>query len=131
MTDLFKAFDGILHELLIVKLYTYGVDIKSLRLLYGYSNGRRQRVKINDNYSSFEGMLSWVPQGSILGLLLLNISINDLFLIYVIETASYAAYFSYNNFKDVITCLERTADDYFTSFYNNGMKANADKCHFS
>ena len=58
LTDLSEAFDGILHELLTVKLYTYGVDIKSLRLLYSYSNGRRQRVKINDNYSSFEGMLS-------------------------------------------------------------------------
>ena len=29
----------------------------------------------------------------------------------------------------MITCLERTADDLFTWFDNNGMKANPDKCH--
>ena len=29
----------------------------------------------------------------------------------------------------MITCLKRTADDLFTWFNNNGMKAKADKCH--
>ena len=29
----------------------------------------------------------------------------------------------------MITCSERTADDLFTWFNNNGMKTNADKCH--
>ena len=37
-------------------------------------------------------------------------------------------YCSYINFGDVITCLERKADDLFTWFNSNGMKANADKC---
>ena len=31
------------------------------------------------------------------------------------------------NFGGVITCLERTADDLFAWFNNNGMKANVDK----
>ena len=35
----------------------------------------------------------------------------------------------YKNFGDVITCLERAGDDFFAWFNNNGMKANADKCH--
>ena len=68
LTDLSKAFDCILHDLLIAKLHAYGVDMKSLRFLYSYLNGRRQRVKINDKYSSFEEILFGVPQGSILGL---------------------------------------------------------------
>ena len=78
-----------------------------------------------------------MPQRSILGPLLFNIFISDLFLILNnIEIASYAddgtTYCSYQNFGDVITCLERTADDSFTWFNNNnGMKANADKCQFS
>ena len=38
-------------------------------------------------------------------------------------------YCSYNSFEDIISHLERTADDLFRWFSNNGMKANADKCH--
>ena len=102
--------------------------------MYSYFNSRKQRVKINDKYSSFEEKLFGVPQGSILGSLLFNIFISDHFLnLKNIKIASYAddntPYCSYKNFGDMITCLERTADDQFTWFNNNGMKANADKCH--
>ena len=38
-------------------------------------------------------------------------------------------YRSYKNFGDMISCLERTAGDLFAWFNNNGLKANADKCH--
>ena len=69
-----------------------------------------------------------------MGPLLFNIFISDFFLILNnTETESYAdnntTYCSYKNFEDVITSLERTADDFFTWFNNNGMKADADKCH--
>ena len=89
LTDLSKAFDCILHDLLIAKLHAYGVEMKSLRFLYSYLNGREQRVKINDKYSSFEEILFGVPQGSILGPLLFNIFVSDLIL-NNIEIASYA-----------------------------------------
>ena len=108
--------------------------MKSFRFLYSYSNDRKQRANINDKYSSFEEILFGVLQGSILGPLLFNIFISDLFLILNnIEIASYAGdntpYCSYKNFGDVIICLERAANDLFAWFYNNRMKANADKCH--
>ena len=75
-----------------------------------------------------------MPHGSILGPLHFNIFISDLFLILNnIEIESYAddntPYCSYKNFRDVITCLERTVDDLFAWFNNNGMKANADRCY--
>ena len=134
LSDLPKAYDCILHDLLMVELHAYGVDMKSLGFSYSYLYGRKQRVKINDKYSSSEEILFGVPQGSILGPLLFNIYISDLFLISNnIKIGSCAddnpPYCSYKSFGDGITCLERIADDFFDWLNNNGMKANAHKCH--
>ena len=57
LIDLSKAFDCLLHDMLIAKLHSYGVDMKSLRFLYSYLNARKERVKTNDKYSSFEKKL--------------------------------------------------------------------------
>ena len=81
LTVLSKAFALVLHDLLIEKLHAYGIDMKSLRFLYSYLNDRKQRVKFNNKYSSFEEILFGVPQGSILGPLFFNLFISNLFLI--------------------------------------------------
>ena len=86
LMDLSKAFDCIPHDLLIAKLQAYGFNRSSLKHIYSYLKGRRQCVKINDIYSKFLTILAGIPQGSILGPILFNIFINDLF--YFIEKAS-------------------------------------------
>ena len=70
LTDLSKAFDCLLHDLLIAKLHAYGFDMKALKFLHSYLSDQKQRVKINNEYSSFEEIVFGVPQGSILGPLL-------------------------------------------------------------
>ena len=79
LTDLSKAFDCILHHLLIAKLTAYGFDYNSLQLLRSYLSNRKQRTKITDAYSKYCEILFGVPQGSILGSLLFNICTCDIF----------------------------------------------------
>ena len=78
-TDLSKAFDCLDHKLLIAKLHFYGVSSISNKLIYSYLRGRTQRIKINETYSEVFEIEYGVPQGSVLGPLLFNIYIIDLF----------------------------------------------------
>ena len=134
LTDLSKAFDCLSHKLLIAKLHAYGFSLNALRLVHSYLTNRKQRTKINNKYSSREEILFGVPQGSILGPLLFNIFLCDLFFIMSkTEFASYAddntPYNSGQNIDNVIRTLENDSVRLLKWFSNNQMKANKDKCH--
>ena len=135
LTDQLKTFVYLSHDLLIAKLNGYGFSAAALRLVLDYLSNRKQRTKINSDFSSWEEVWFGVPQESILGPLLFNIFLCDSFFI-MNETdfASYAdnntSYVAANNIEDVMIKLQNASLTLSRWFYNNQMKANPDKCYF-
>ena len=129
LTDLSKPFDCLRHDLLIAKLAGYGFDQPSLCFIFSCLSDRTQRTEVNNANIKYS-----VLQGSILGPLLFNIGICDLFLwdnkcvitSYADDNTPYTSDISLNL---VLGKLESSTHDLFRWFKENLMKANPDKCH--
>ena len=76
--------------MLIAKLNAYEFSLTVLKLVHNCLSNRKQRTKINSTYSSLLEIVFGVPEGSILGPLLFNIVLTDLF--FLIEETDIASY---------------------------------------
>ena len=77
LTDLSKAFDCVLHDLIIAELQAYGFHIDALKLIHDYWSNIKQRV--NYAYRSWKDIFYGVPQGSVFYRLLFSMHLCDLF----------------------------------------------------
>ena len=134
LMDLSKAFDCIPHDLIIAKLSAYGFDQNSLEFILSYLTNREQSTRVNGIYSLFQLILTGVPQGSILGPIIFNIFINDLFYFIVnSELHNYAddntiSAFS-NSIPHLIEILEKETNIAISWLTKNKMIANSEKFH--
>ena len=134
LTDLSKAFDCLPYDILIAKLHAHGLDTKSLKLMLSYLTNRKQRVKINDTYSSWSKIVFGVPQRSIFGPLLFNIFRSDLFpFLPNFDIANYAddntPYSANNDIVAMLSNLKLQSNILNKWFKDNFMKANPGKYH--
>ena len=78
MVDFSKAFNRQNHNLLITKLSDMGVPAWLLRIVMGFLTDRRMLVRYKGEKSGIKDLPGGGPQGTLLGLLLFIILINDL-----------------------------------------------------
>ena len=123
--DFSKAFDKVCHERLHKKLARLGVGGNFLQLIHSYLTNRQQFVQINAARSSLQAVSCGVPLGSVLGLVLFRIFINDL-----PNSATHPCYSFADDFKVVITNqnnLEKNRDGLHNWCLQNRMILHAKK----
>ena len=76
--DMAKAFDTVIHAILLKKISKLGIKNLLLSWLKNYLTQRKQCTYVNGNTSTLADILCGVPQGSILGPLFFIIYVNDI-----------------------------------------------------
>ena len=132
LMDLSKAFDCIPHDLIIAKLAAYGFDKNMICYIYSYLKSRKQCVSVNNIKSTFEEIISGVPQGSIVGPILFNIFFNDFFYFILVASAhNFADDNTLSSFaktiENLVSILESESEIAINRFKINHMIVNLGK----
>ena len=130
-----RAFISVHQDLLIAKLNVYyRRNLDPLQLKRSNLFKIHQRVKVNSTFSDGQEIKSEVPQGSVLGRLLLNVFINNIFLFvrctnicnYTADTTIFACHLALETIARQLETDDASVAQWFSDNY---LKLNDDKCH--
>ena len=133
--NLSKAYDCLLHDSFIAKLEACGLDISSLNFLLDYISLRKHRTKVGSSYNKWSEICQEIPKSSILGPLLFNIFIENIF--FFVEKSEICNFADdstiYSCRKDLLKIKENlicTVKNILKWFRLNYLKANPGKFQF-
>ena len=120
------------QNLLIAKLSAYGFDRNALKLIYDYLSEGSQNSKVGVSFTAYLDITYGEPQESILGLMLFNRDLCNLFFEdYSFDIVNFAdgitAYGCGPTINEVMNTIEITPEKMFEWFNFNNMKASASK----
>jgi Reverse transcriptase (RNA-dependent DNA polymerase) len=133
--DLRKAFDCVKHSILLKKLRSVGVRDKNFEIFASYLNERSQFIELNSISSMMLAVTAGIPQGSLIGPLLFNFYVNDLFHVplngklqmYADDTVLTYCHMDYNQLFDMMNEDLQTLDCWLSQ---NCLSINAKKTEF-
>ena len=133
--DFSKAFDTVNHEILLSKLWCYGIRGNAYKWLESYLDRRSQYVSFGSVDSSAQIIKCGVPQGSILGPLLFLLYVNDISLVSnVILPILFAddtnVFLTGKNVEDLIMSMNKELDKIVKWLYANKLSLNVKKTHY-
>ena len=131
--DFPKAFDEVPHNKLCHKLASYGIKGPILEWIWDFLSNRTQKILVGGQISETTAVLSGVPQGTVLGPLLLLCYTNDLLRFIKSKVRMYADdTLVYNVINSTDDCIQLPNDllllERWASIWQ--MQFNPSKCEF-
>jgi len=136
LLDVQKAFDSVKHSILLYKLENAGIRGVVLDWFKSYLSNRKQKVQVGSKISENTSNLNiGVIQGSILGVILFLISINDIsncseFLRSVLFADDISSILSDSNFNNLVSSVNTELIKLSSWYRANGLSVHPKKSKF-